>query len=362
LNLIPNQFHLSCNESDDRIRADLGVLDHRRYVIKGLVPDGYEPYFQEQARYVSAHTSTAIEGNPLESDAAMRVLVEGADPDIPAEVEKVNLDEAYQLVAQLGSDASLRIDQGLIRALHSLTLKGLPDQSARNRGRYRAGQNLIVDSSTRAVRYIPPPPALVPDLMAGYAAQVNEWRERFPGPVAAAMAHFGLVSIHPFDDGNGRTARLIADLILDLTGWSCDEMLSVSPLLLEKRAGYYAVLRSVQGERFQAELDVTEFVRFHTEQLMSAAIRLEERAVQFNKHRDAWAREFDFLNPRQVTALMFMLDIGPLSSSTLARLTGASQATALTDLAELVKAGAVHRTGAGPRTRYRMAGATPGEA
>jgi Fic family protein len=285
----------------------------------------------------------------------MLVLVEGADPDVPAEVEKVNLDEAYQLVAQLGSDTSLQIDQGLIRALHSLTLKGLPDQSARNRGKYRAGQNLIVDSATREVRYIPPPPALVPDLMASYASQVNEWRERFPGPVAAALAHFGLISIHPFDDGNGRTARLVADFILDLTDWSCDGMLSVSPLLLENRAAYYEVLRSVQGERFQAQLDATEFVRFHTEQLMSAAIRLEKRAVLFNRRRDQWVREFSFLNPRQITALSFMLDVGPLSSSTLARLTKASQATALTDLADLIKAGAIIREGAGPRTRYRPA-------
>jgi Fic family protein len=356
MSIWPSQLSLFLDESDAQLQSLLRTLDNRRYVIRSLVPKGYEPYFKEQARFISAHTSTAIEGNPLDEGAAFRVMVEGADSEDPAQVEKVNLEEAYQYVELLASDKSVKVDEGLIRTFNSISLRGLPD--ARNRGRYRVLQNAIVDSATREVRYMPPPPEAVPRLMADYVQRVNEWRSAYPAPFAAALAHFGLISVHPFDDGNGRTARLVADLLLGLTGWSVEGMLSINPLLLENRAGYYNALREAQGEGFVEELDVTPFVAFHTEQLMNAAVRLEERAIAFNRQRDAWVAQFSFLTMRQVTALMFMRDIGPLSSSRFAALTDTSQATALTDLGEMLKAGLVARQGAGRNTRYRFAGPT----
>jgi Fic family protein len=242
-----------------------------------------------------------------------------------------------------------------VRAFHSQTLKALPDTSARNRGKYRAGQNLVVDAATREVRYLPPPATMVPDLMASLIESVNGWRREYPGPVTAAMAHFGLVSIHPFDDGNGRVARLLADLVLALEDWSCDGMLTVNPLLLENRGAYYEVLRQVQGERFQPALDVTPFVEFHTRQLAAAMQRLEERVLRFRRELNEWTARYEFLNQRQITALMFMREIGPLSTSRQADLTESSPATALTDLGALVRAGLAVRGGAGPRTRYRLA-------
>jgi Fic family protein len=178
--------------------------------------------------------------------------------------------------------------------------------------------------------------------------------EQHPAPVAAALAHFGLISIHPFDDGNGRTARLVADMVLDLKGWSIDGMLAISKVMLDRRSDYYAALREAQGEEFTEDVNVTPFVRFHTHALAGAAALLEERVITFNKRRDAWIKQIDLLNPRQVTALMFVLDIGPLSSSVYARLTRSSQATALADLSQLLSLDVVVREGAGRNTRYRL--------
>jgi Fic family protein len=348
------RLNLSCNENDSQILTDLALLDDYRYIARNLVPEGYEAYFQEQARYVNAHTSTAIEGNPLNGEAAMIVLLEGANPDEPAELEKVNLDEAYQFIAQLASDRTTKIDEGLIRALNSGTLRGLPEEKARNRGRYRLTQNLVVDEHTREIRYRPPAPELVPELMEHFIKDINEWRSRYPGPVAAALTHFGLISIHPFDDGNGRAARLIGDLVLALTDWSADGMLSANPILLDRREEYYEALRASQGSRFVPDLDVTDFVAFHTSMLSLAVMQLHKKVIRFVRRKDRLVADLDFLNSRQVLALMFMLDIGPLSTTNLARLTKTSPPTALSDLNQLVKRGAVVREGAGPNTRYNF--------
>ena len=340
--------------TDEGTSNHLAVLDSRRYVVRALVPEGYETYFQERARFISAHTSTAIEGNPVSDEAAMLVLAEGANPNDPDSIEKVNLKEVYALTSELASDRTIKIDEGIIRPANSMTLNALPERRSRTRGKYRLGQNLVIDAETRQVRYTPPSPEWVPELMGGLISSIEQWMEEYPAPVAAALAHFGLISIHPFDDGNGRTARVIADMILDLKGWSIDGMLSTSGIIFRRRAEYYAALRASQGLDFVETVDATAFVRFHVDALAQAAVMLEERVVLFNKVRDQWVQQLDFLNPRQVTGLMFMLDVGPVSSTAYARMTASSQATALTDLTEMVDKGVAERVGAGRNTRYRL--------
>lgn len=343
---------LTFDNSDKDTERSLTFADQRRYVIRALVPEGYESYFQDQARYTSAHASTAIEGNPMTLDETMKILATDDHPESADAQEKVNLDEAYELIAQLAADTSTRIDHGLIRTLNSIIQKSLPDPKARARGKYRLGQSFIIDKATREIKYRPPAGESVPELMDGYVANVAEWIDRYPGPIAASLAHFGLISIHPFEDGNGRTARLVADMVLDLTNWSVESMLSVSQAILNDHAGYIAALAEAQGEVFKEEVDVTPFVRFHTAMLARSAAALEEKVIRFNQNRDELIESSEHLNERQVTGLMFMLDIGPISSSKYAKLNHSSQSSAVSDLTDLLTNGVVKRLGAGKTTRY----------
>ena len=105
-----------------------------------LIPSGYETYFRERARYVSAHTSARVEGNPLSDDEALIVLSGEAEPIRPEEREVTNLQEAYVLMEQLTADATLRIDHGLLRAMNSVILKDLA--GARSHG---AAGNIALD-------------------------------------------------------------------------------------------------------------------------------------------------------------------------------------------------------------------------
>lgn len=348
-------LNITYDAGDEQIVPRLNFLEKRLYVARTMIPAGYEPFFQEAARYTSVHTSTAIEGNTLDRESAMLVLVEGADPDQPLQVEKVNLDEAYELMASLAEDKSTKIDEGIIRTINSMVLKGLPDAGAKNRGKYRAGPSLIVDANTRQLRYRPPPPQWVPELMANLTTDINDWLHTHPGPVAAALAHFGIISIHPFDDGNGRTARLIADMILSLKDSAADGMISASAAIHKELPAYYNALREAQGEDFQENVDVTPFIRFHTDALATAATTLEDQAISFNRTRDGFMKAVDgSMNERQVNGLMFMTVIGPVSTSHYAKLTGSSQATALSDVSALVDRGIVARQGSGRGTRYRL--------
>lgn len=349
------RLSLSYDTENEDLQGKIDFVRDRLYVARTMIPEGYEAFFQETARYTSVHTSTAIEGNTIDESTAMVVLVEGADADQPLQVEKVNLDAAYELMNSLVQDKTMRIDEGIIRTINSMVLKDLPDSAARNRGKYRPGSSLIVDAATREPRYLPPQPAYVPELMTNFVADIVTWIAEYPGPIAAAMAHFGLISIHPFEDGNGRTARLIADMILNLKDSAADGMISVSRVLHDQLPDYYATLRSTQGENFKEDVDVTEFALFHTDALVTAAVSLEQYAIAFRRQRDEYARTIgDMMNERQATGMMFMTNIGAISTSHYARLTKSSQATALADLALLIEKGVAERVGSGKNTRYRL--------
>ena len=228
------------------LAADVGDIDtdslfRRLYEVRTLVPGGYEPYFRERARYLSTLASAKVEGNPLGFEEA-RVLFAGeGDPVRPEERELTNLWGAYALMEQLAADPTVGIDQGLLRAMNSLILEGLPEEMSGRRGQYRTGPSLIEDPESREIRYRPPPPDWIPDLMDRLIAHIQQWtaEESYSPPIIAALAHAGLVSIHPFEEGNGRTARLLADMILHQAGWSAEGMLALNVVIWRERDRYH---------------------------------------------------------------------------------------------------------------------------
>ena len=348
-----HDLNLTQDTGDERTLRALEAIERRREIARALVPQGYEPYFQDQARFLSAHTTVSIEGNRLDYQSVqVALLEESTDPN---RREAKNAVEAYEFAGDLAMDPSLRIDAGLIRTFNSFLLKGLPGREGTERGRYRLGGAMIRDSVTLDINYVAPPSQWVSDLMHSLEAEITRWMHVDPPEIAAAKAHFGLISIHPFFDGNGRTARLVADLILNMTNRSADGMLSISGVLLKRREEYYAALRDSQGPEFLGEVDVTTFVRFHTESLATAVTELEDRTRLLDMRRSVLQRAYrESLSPRRVIGLLYLYDIGPLSTSAYARFAGCSQQTALSDLNDLTDVGVVERTGRASATRYEL--------
>lgn len=352
---MPKQFDLKFDESFCESEA-LRHLDDLLFVARTMVPPGFEEVFRQRAVYVNAHTTVAIEGNQISAEDALRVAVEGADSSKPEEVEIENIRSAYDLINQLSGDQTVKIDQGLIRTLNSIVLSNIDTPEADARGRYRTRAIAVADRVTREVLYIPPPSREVGGYMEMLTDNIDHWRTQYPPAITAALAHFGIVSVHPFEDGNGRTARLAAHMALESAGESVESLLQVNEAILEYREEYYQVLRETQGPRFKEVLNVQPFVEFHTKALIRSAERLHTEAVNFARHRERITASAEgALNERQVTALMFIIAVGrPVSSSLYARMAKSSQKTAVADLNDLVQGGSLRRIGRGPSTRYSL--------
>ncbi|HUE89787.1 MAG TPA: Fic family protein, partial [Vicinamibacterales bacterium] len=172
----------------------------------------------------------------------------------------------------------------------------------------------------------------------------------------AALAHLWFVTAHPFDDGNGRIARAIADMSLARSEGSSQRFFSMSAQIREERAEYYGILERTQ----KGTMDVTAWMKWFLgcltraiEGAQSALSGVIEKARYWEKLRDVP------LNERQRLVIHRMLEgfEGKLTTSKWATLTKSSNDTALRDIQQLVERGVLVRNQAGGRsTSYSLAG------
>lgn len=190
--------------------------------------------------------------------------------------------------------------------------------------------------------------------------QFFEWFNRSSNmdPVLkAAIAHFWFVTIHPFDDGNGRIARAIADMALSRADGSKDRFYSMSSAIEAERKEYYVRLEAAQ----RGSLDITSWLAWFLDCLERAVEASDAMlAIVLHKAR-VWQRiNSKPVNERQREAINRMLEHdwkGDLSTTKYARLAKCSQDTALRDIKELLERGVLVKNQSGGRsTSYRLAG------
>ena len=172
--------------------------------------------------------------------------------------------------------------------------------------------------------------------------------------IAAALAHFWFVTIHPFDDGNGRLARAIADMLLARSEHSSLRFYSMSARIQRERKDYYAVLEQCQ----KGDLDITAWVEWFLNCLKRAIEAAKETLVVILNKAQFWESHSDeTFNSRQRDILNRLLDgfVGKLTSSKWAKLEKCSQDTALRDINDLIARQILEKEAASGRsTGYRL--------
>ena len=204
------------------------------------------------------------------------------------------------------------------------------------------------------VHYIAPPAERLPDEITAFL----DWFEgaRTMDPVlAAGMAHLWFVSLHPFDDGNGRIARAVADMALARSDDSPERCYSMSAQIRRERSAYYDLLETTQ----RGTPDITDWQVWFLECLVRAIENAGATlAAVLGKARFWETHAAEVFNPRQAKTLNRLLDDfeGKLTSSKWAKMNGCSQDTANRDIRDLIDRGILVRGPAGGRsTSYEIA-------
>ena len=244
------------------------------------MPLSVEKRLRKEARVRAAHNSTWIENRTLSLDEARRVIEDKAELD-PSRATKAAAAELRNYWAALSFIDHAVIEpfsEDLIRRLHAVIYGGTrgpgrpPEATPYRKRHLQVGR----------FEYLPPEPQDVPALMEALVAWIRGNEQTLPGPIVAAVAAYQLVTIHPFDDGNGRSCRALATLMLARTGYGLKGLASMESFYADDVARYYDALQmglhpnyyetNARGSR--SDPDLTPWISYFTDMFSRAAAQL----------------------------------------------------------------------------------------
>lgn len=308
-----------------------------------------------------AVTTSAIEGEILNRASVQSSILRQlglASPDkrrvMPAE------QGIAEMMVDLYRSFSQPLSDEILFGWHRMVTAGRKDLA--DVGRYRTSQEPMQIVSGRigapTVHFEAPPSKRVPTEMKRFIAWFNrtapQGKEPLPAITRAGTAHLFFESIHPFEDGNGRIGRAIAEKAM-MQSFGQSVLLALATTILAHQKSYYQAL-----ERANRRNDITEWLVWFAE----VALESQRRSIAQVEFIIAKTRVLDRLrgqiNERQQKALLRMFREGSggfkggLSAGNYSAITGASPATTTRDLSDLVERGALIRTGERKHTRYMV--------
>ena len=318
-------FDLSLRVNDRRVIQDLAEIHAMARVIRGIpIPPSVQRRLDQLNIRRAVRGTTGIEGTELSEEEVSRVL--DSPPDVPAlgpgrEREEQETKNAEALMLYVGEyvrkNPSAPISEALILEFHRILTQGI-DYPHNEPGRYR-------NHSVTVGAYRPPSTGeQVRRLMTEFVRWFNTGEPASWDPVIRAIvAHFYVVSIHPFGDGNGRTARAVESFLLYKAGVNVRGYYSLANYFYQNRTEYVHSLNHVQT---RGRTDLTPFVVFALKGLVQelevvhAEVLAEVRIIAFRDYArqvlDARGRLATRAGERQ---LRFLIEIarGPVSLSEL---------------------------------------------
>ena len=293
------------------------------------------PALQKDTRARNAHSSTAIEGNPLTLEQ-VRAVEAGEALPVPARIrrEVVNYFAALRHIEKQA--AKKRVAHEDVLRLHGIVAGEVMDQG--EAGRYRTIR-------VRVGTYAPPPPEEVSGLMLEFLEWWNDDAPVLSPVLSSAIVHYRFEAIHPFADGNGRTGRALALWELYRRGFDSHHIFSVDEFYWEDRPGYYAALQAVPR---QAD-DLTSWLEYSAGGLQQTLERAWQRIQQFSA---SGSRARLVLRPKQEQLLQLLRARGGLSPREIWDALRISKQGAMDLIRPLLKAKLIKRVGTLKHGRY----------
>lgn len=240
------------------LEAILAQIDIKKQQLDALRKDLDNTTISEALKVEFLYESNRIEGNTLTLRETQLVVNEGitiSGKSMREHLEAINHKEAILFVEDIISQ-QIELSAYTLKQIHALVLHSIDRENA---GQYRRLPVMIAGS-----KHLPPQPYLLQTLMDDYFLFYNTHKDKLHTVVLAAEMHERLVNIHPFIDGNGRTSRLIMNLILLRGGFP----LAIIGGDYESRMAYYEALENVQDQQ-----DKLSFILFIAEKVIVALDR-----------------------------------------------------------------------------------------
>lgn len=337
-----------------QISQQLSIIDTFKGNWKAI--EGQQSKYLKALRKIatieSIGSSTRIEGGTLTDEEVEKLLksVKVTKMQSRDEQEVVGYYEALEIILENYTDIDL--EERYVNQMHGILLK-YSDKDQRHKGKYKALSNQVVanypDGKQRTI-FRTTEPHLTPDEMHGLIAWTNERlskKDMHPLMITSAFV-YEFLSIHPYQDGNGRLSRLLTSLLLMKQDYKFIQYVSFENVIETRKEGYYRALMEGQKNRYQENERIDSWIVFFLECLIVLTQRLESKYATYSKLKTS-------LNERQQAVLEYIKErknaqVGEIES----QLKSYSRNTLKKDLAYLVKEDLILKTGEGRGVRYHV--------
>lgn len=344
-----------------RIEAAKAIIDN-----SPLVP-AWEVRFKSEALSRTVHFGTKIEGNELTREQAQKVVdLEGFvdSKEAAAKTGLVARDRDVQEVLnyrnvmvwidqQDAINSANLFSENTLKSLHTLTMQRLIDDTAI--GQYRTQQVIVKSATDGQIVFRPPVSFEIPYLLKDFFDWYDSSESQTVHPIfKAAIAHYQLVFVHPFIEGNGRTARAMAMLSLYQSGYDFKRFFSLEQYFDSDVERYYQALLSVQQS---GNNDLTYWLEYFAYGLAIEIDKVKHQVQKLSKDLRI-KKELGTqvaLSERQIILLELIQNQGEMTSSDAQRvLPNVSVDTILRDLKDLIVKNVIKKKGVTKGVRYEL--------
>jgi len=315
-----------------------------------------EAHLRRQAILRMAHTSTSIEGNKLAEFEVGKVIegksVRATQKDI------LEVENYYKAIAQMEKMSSQKNDLTLdeILRLHKTIIFGLVEQ--KKAGRFRPADVYVLDDlgdGREILRFKAPPAPKVAGLINDLLHWLKKAKDGSIHPViAAGIFHLEFVSIHPFTDGNGRTARLLTQLLLYRFGWDFRKIIVLEDYYNKDRLAYYNAEHQEEAKEYVQGREFTHWLEYFSTGFLVEARKAFEQVQSIGFGKASKKSEQVFLDRDEIQIMDFLTTTGRITSDDVVDILKLTKRSAQLKLKSLVDKKLLKTQGKGPSTYYSL--------
>lgn len=335
------KYHLS-----DQLAVQLSHIEQLTSKLKQThIPPPVLNHIRKQCLLSLTHYSTQIEGNQLSLEQVSQVIDQGKKYGLLRDEKEVK--NYFSLLEQIPSVLEKfhpSIDSKLILECHSKILDGIVEKEFR--GTFRNIQNAVYESSTHRLIYLPP----TSNDVTGLISDLCLWLQstHIHPLVMAAIFHNQFVTIHPFVDGNGRSARFLSLCLLEAKGYDWKQIVPIDQYYATDRALYYATLQQNYSHNYydgRFDTDFTKWIVYYMDGIQAV---LEGTLNQVELYKT----ENILMNNRQSKILKVLEKTKYITATQYGKRFLISTRMAARDLSQLVQWGKLSIIGKARSTKY----------
>lgn len=304
----------------------------------------YDTKLKQDALIKSSHYSTSIEGNPLNLEEVKTLINNNQEPTTKAEQEVLNY---FNVLNNLNKYSDEIITKNTILSVHKDLTKDLL-KNPEYEGKFRDTRVFIGNLHTQKINYIPPDAYKVPGLIDELLDWLNNSTDEMYPVIIAGILHYELVRIHPFIDGNGRTSRLMATLILSIHKFNIDNYFTLDEYYNQDRQAYVDALKSADKNH-----DLTNWLEYFCQGVLYSIDKVKSEVLKLDQITSKYDNTIE-LTPNEISVLTLLEEKKHIQNKDIQEMLNISPQASYKIIRKLKNKELIKSTGKGRNTEYNL--------